>query len=421
MEPIINEKKELNFLEKDIIEAVNQYPTPFHIYNGDKIKENGELLMNSFKKYFPNYRNYFAVKATPNPSILSLLKEIGMGVDCSSLAELILSEKVGFKNEEIMFTSNNTKSEEYKKAYELGSIINLDDYTQIEYLYESLGGVMPELISFRYNPGPLKKGNDIIGNPKDAKFGLTSDDLEKAYNKAKELGVKRFGLHCMVASNELDLDYFEETARLLFSTISKLIKSCGITFEMVNLGGGIGIPYRPNQIAVDYLKLTEKISNAYKELIVEVEGLPKLNVVTECGRVITGPYGVLVTKAIHSKSTYKEYIGVDACMVNLMRPGMYGAYHHITVLNPTDPNSFETYDVVGSLCENNDKFCIDRSLPKIHRGDTLVIHDTGAHGHSMGFNYNGKLRSAEYLLLNNSINCIRRAETFDDLFSTLNF
>ncbi|EGC38930.1 hypothetical protein DICPUDRAFT_45522 [Dictyostelium purpureum] len=423
MEPKIDEvlNKELNFNIEDIKKASNLYPTPFHFYNGDKIVENGKSLMTNFQQYFPNYKNYFAVKATPNPSILKILKEqTGMGVDCSSLAELLLSEKVGFKGEEIMFTSNNTKENEYKKAYELGAIINLDDITQIEYLYSSLGNVMPELLSFRYNPGPLKSGNDIIGNPKDAKFGLTGDDLQNAYNKAKELGVKRFGLHCMVASNELDIDYFEETARLLFSTVATLSKQCGIQFEMVNLGGGIGIPYRPHQVAVNYQKLTERIYKAYKELILDA-GLPQMNVVTECGRVITGPYGALITRAIHSKSTYKEYIGVDACMADLMRPGMYNAYHHVTVIDPKDPSKLKQYDLVGSLCENNDKFCVDRTLPEINRNDLIVIHDSGAHGHSMGFNYNGKLRSAEYLLLNNEIKLIRRAETYEDLFATLNF
>lgn len=406
------------FTEQQINDAVSKYQTPFHLYNGDLIQSNAKSMLTSFRQYFSDYTNYFAVKATPNPHIMRILKDCGMGVDCSSMAELLLSEKVGFKNSEIMFTSNNTPAEEYIKAYELGAVINLDDITQIDYLRESLGGKMPDLISFRYNPGPLKKGNAIIGEPQEAKFGLTSKDLTEAYSKAKQYGVKRFGLHCMVASNELDVHYFEETAKLLFSTVADLSRQLDIEFEMVNLGGGVGIPYRPGQQCVDYNSLTSLIHAAYTEYITN-KGFKPLKVVTECGRVITGPYGVLVTKALHSKSTYKEYIGVDACMANLMRPGMYGSYHHITVVNPKDSTQTQTYDIVGSLCENNDKFAVNRVLPKIHRGDILVIHDAGAHGHSMGFNYNGKLRSAEYIYESNTFKCIRRAETYQDLFSTL--
>ncbi|KAF2076709.1 hypothetical protein CYY_001966 [Polysphondylium violaceum] len=421
MEPTIIVEKEMIFTEQQIKEAVDKYPTPFHMYHGDLIQSNAQSMLNSFRKHFSDYTNYYAVKAAPNPYLMKLLKDCGMGVDCSSMAELLLSEKVGFKNNEIMFTSNNTPAEEYIKAYELGAVINLDDITQIDYLRESLGGKMPDLISFRYNPGPLKKGNAIIGEPQEAKFGLTGNDLPLAYAKAKEYGVKRFGLHCMVASNELDVHYFEETAKLLFSTVAQLSDQLGIEFEMVNLGGGVGIPYRPGQNRIDYDRLTSLIHKAYTEMIIN-KGLKPLKVVTECGRVITGPYGVLVTKALHSKSTYKEYIGVDACMANLMRPGMYGSYHHITVVSPQDPGQTQKYDIVGSLCENNDKFAIDRVLPKISRGDILVIHDTGAHGHSMGFNYNGKLRSAEYVYHQQSatpFKCIRRAETYQDLFSTL--
>eukprot|EP01132_Coremiostelium_polycephalum_P000923 gene923-1166_t len=414
------EEKSLIFSKDQIKDAVSKFPTPFHYYNGDKIVENANYVLSEFRKYLPSYTNYFAVKATPNPTIIKLLKQCGMGVDCSSMAELLISEMVGLKNEEIMFTSNNTPAEEYRKAYELGAIINLDDITQIDYLYNSLGGKMPELISMRYNPGPLKEGNVIIGNPQDAKFGLTREHLSLAYTKLKQLGVKRFGLHCMVASNELDVYYFEETARLLFSTVAQLSEELNIHFELVNLGGGIGIPYRLGQQPVDISKLTALINQAYKELILD-RGLPQVRIVTECGRVITGPYGCLITKAVHSKSTYKEYIGVDACMANLMRPGMYGAYHHITVLDPKDPSQLKKYDVVGSLCENNDKFAVDRQLPAINSDDILVIHDTGAHGHSMGFNYNGKLRSAEYLYYNNQILCIRRAENYQDLFSTLEY
>ncbi|KYQ94088.1 group IV decarboxylase [Tieghemostelium lacteum] len=421
----MNDHKEMVFTEKEIRDVLSHHHTPIHYYHGDKMVENAKSMMTNFQRYFPTYTNYFAVKATPNPHLMKLLRDVGMGADCSSMAELVLSEKVGFRGEEIMLTSNNTPKEEYQKAFELGAIINLDDYTQIEYLYESLGGKMPELISFRYNPGPLKKGNDIIGKPEEAKFGFTREGLVRGYKKLQELGVQRFGLHCMVASNELHVDYFEETANLLFKTVRELTQELNIHFELVNLGGGIGIPYKPDQKPIDFQELTDLIHQSYQTNIIQHGLKPLKKLVTECGRVITGPYGVLITKAIHSKSTYKEYIGVDACMANLMRPGMYGAYHHITVIKNQTPSSSpistKTYDIVGSLCENNDKFAIDRELPEIVRDDILVIHDSGAHGHSMGFNYNGKLRSAEYLLLQNNIKCIRREETFDDLFATLTF
>ncbi|GAM18558.1 hypothetical protein SAMD00019534_017330 [Acytostelium subglobosum LB1] len=421
-----SEKKKCIFSREQVNDAIEVAGdiTPFHLYNGDMMLDNAKAFVSAFQHHFQTYTNYFAVKATPNPHILSLLKTAGMGVDCSSMAELLLAEKVGFKGEEIMFTSNNTPKKEYQKAFELGAIINLDDITQIEYLRESLDGRLPELVSLRYNPGPLKSGNAIIGKPQDAKFGLTRQQLTEAYTLLKQLGVTRFGLHCMVASNELQLEYFEETAALLFRTIVELSTELAIPFELVNLGGGIGIPYHPDQPAVDYTLLTSLIAGQYKK-IVQGAGLPYAlpRIVTECGRCVAGPFGCLVTRAIHSKSTYKEYIGVDACMANLMRPGMYGAYHHITVMVPEDEESrpLKSYDIVGSLCENNDKFATGRLLPEIKRNDVLVIHDTGAHGHSMGFNYNGKLRSAEYILLNGRYTCIRRAETYDDLFGTLDF
>ncbi|EFA85973.1 group IV decarboxylase [Heterostelium album PN500] len=408
-------------IKKSIVTADNI--TPFHLYHGDRILENGKKMLSAFRQYFPSYTNFFAVKATPNPHILSLLKSIGMGVDCSSLAELLLAEKVGLKGNEIMFTSNNTPKSEYIKAYELGATINLDDITQIDYLHDALGGKMPEMVSLRYNPGPLKNGNCFIGKPQEAKFGLTGEQLFEAYAKLKSLGVSRFGLHCMVASNELKLEYFEETAVLLFETLVAVAKKLDIGFEMVNLGGGIGIPYRLDQTAVDFYRLAQLIDGQFQKIVVPAQLKQLPSIVTECGRVVTGPYGVLVTKAIHSKSIYREYIGVDACMANLMRPGMYNAYHYMSVLDSEkrDDQTTKKYDIVGSLCENNDKFAVDRELPVISRDDVIIIHDTGAHGHSMGFNYNGKLRSAEYILLGDQIKCIRRAETYDDLFRTLDF
>eukprot|EP01133_Synstelium_polycarpum_P001469 gene1469-1706_t len=338
------------------------------------------------------------------------------------MAELLLAEKVGFTSDSIMFTSNNTPANEYVKAFELGAIINLDDITQIDYMLQALDGKVPSIVSLRYNPGPLKGGNAIIGVPSEAKFGLTRVQLTEGYNRLRALGVARFGLHCMVASNELSPEYFAETASILFSAAAEIISETGITIELVNLGGGIGIPYRPEDRKIDMPTLASLLATQYLTYFGDRKDI---RVVTECGRVVTGPYGVLLTRAVHSKSTYKEYIGVDASMANLMRPGIYGAYHHVTVLddNYCAKSMFSphlaTYDIVGSLCENNDKFVVDRQLPSIKRGDLLVIHDTGAHGHSMGFNYNGKLRSAEYLLLNNEIKCIRRAETYDDLFTTI--
>ncbi|HEX2924485.1 MAG TPA: diaminopimelate decarboxylase [Chloroflexota bacterium] len=410
--------KTLPFTAEQIARIVEQYPTPFHIYDEKGIKENARRLKSAFEGIH-GFKEYFAVKALPNPYILKLLKDEGFGTDCSSLPELLLSEKVGIVGENIMFTSNDTPTEEFAKAKELGAIINLDDFSHIAFLERTTG--IPELICFRYNPGPLKKGNAIIGNPEEAKYGFTREQLFEGYRIMKEKGVKRFGLHTMVASNELDYAYFVETAALLFDLVVELNRKLGIRFEFVNIGGGIGIPYRLDQEAVPLEKVAAGIKKAYTEKI-EANGLAPLKLFMECGRIITGPYGYLVTRVRHIKNTYKDYVGTDACMANLMRPGMYGAYHHITVLGKENRPAEHKYDVTGSLCENNDKFAIDRMLPEVEVGDTLVIHDTGAHGYAMGFNYNGKLRSAELLLREDGqVIQIRRAETVSDYLATLDF
>lgn len=413
-------KKSLPFNKKQIEEIIKKYPTPFHIYDEIGIRENAQKLYKAFD-WAPGFKNYFAVKANPNPHLVKIVKEENMGVDCSSLTELIIAEKLGFKGEEIMFTSNNTKKEEFKKAKQLGAIINLDDITHIKILEQSAG--IPNIICFRYNPGPLRKnkGNVIIGNPQDAKYGLTHDQLIEGCKIMKDLGVKRFGLHTMVASNELNKEAFVETAQMLFDLVIEISQKLDIKFEFVNLGGGIGIPYKPDQKEVDLSYVSKEIKKLYQQKIIK-NNLDPLTIVMECGRMVTGPFGFLVTTVINQKHIYKEYIGVDACMSNLMRPGMYGAYHHQTILGKEDKPKNYTYDVVGSLCENNDKFSIDRKLPKIEIGDILVIHDTGAHGYSMGFQYNGKLRSAELLIKpDGKVEQIRRAETVDDYFATLDF
>jgi diaminopimelate decarboxylase len=394
------------------------YPTPFHIYDEKAIRQAARSLKQAFA-WVDHFTNYFALKALPNPYILQILKQEGLGVDCSSLPELLLAEKVGLTGEDIMFTSNDTPAEEYRKAKELGAIINVDDISHIDFLEKYVG--LPDLLSFRYNPGPLREGNAIIGNPKDAKYGLTYDQLLSAYAIAKKKGVKGFGLHAMLASNELHPQYFIETANMLFEALIDITQKVGIRFSFVNLGGGIGIPYRPEQTAFDLQAFSQAVEQLYQRKIVQ-NNLHPVNIVMECGRLITGPHGYLVTAAIHEKETYKNYIGLDASMANLMRPALYGAYHHITVLGKEQQPAAYQYDLVGSLCENFDKFAIDRDLPKIEIGDIVVIHDTGAHGHAMGFNYNSKLRSAELLLKENGdIQLIRRAETVDDYFSTLDF
>lgn len=411
-------QKQLPFTKDQLEKIIQTHSTPFHIYNEQALRENARKVNTVFSR-LPGFKEFFAVKATPNPSILKILKEERFGVECASLAELLLVEKIGFLGEEILFTSNSPLAEEYETARRLGAIINLDDISHISFLEQHAG--LPDLISFRYNPGSLRSGNAIIGNPEDAKFGLTREQLFQAYTLAKNKGIKRFGLHTMIVSNELNPEYFIATARMLFELVVELSKDLDIQFEFVNLGGGIGIPYQPEQDTVDLSVISRGIEKAYQEIIV-ANNLHPLQIYMENGRMITGPYGYLVTRVLHKKDIYKQYIGVDASMANLMRPGMYGAYHHITIMGKeNNPNDY-LYDVTGSLCENNDKFAVDRKLPEIEIGDLLVIHDTGAHGHAMGFNYNGKLRSAELLLQESGdVALIRRAETIDDYFATLTF
>lgn len=411
--------KKIPFSKEQIEKIIEKHPTPFHIYDEKAIRENAKRFYSAFSWVPGGFKNYFAVKALPNPYIMKILKEEGMGADCSSLPELLLSEKAGIKNEDILLTSNDTPASEYKKAYDMGAVINLDDITHIPFLEKSAG--IPELICFRYNPGPLKKGNTIIGSPEEAKYGFTVEQLIKGYTIMKEKGKKRFGLHTMVASNELNPDYFIETACILFDLVVEISQKVGIKFEFVNLGGGIGIPYKLDQKPVDLEYVSAGIKKAYDEKIAAA-GLPPLRIVMECGRIVTGPYGYLVTRAIHKKEIYKNYIGLDACMANLMRPALYGAYHHITNMDNPDGKQDFVYDITGSLCENNDKFAVDRNMPETKPGDLLVIHDSGAHGYAMGFNYNGKLRSAELLLKpDGTAQQIRRAETVDDYFATLDF
>lgn len=412
---------EKNFpLNKEQLEQLTQsYETPFYLYDEKAIRENMRRFTKAFS-IFPSFKEYFAVKACPNPYIMKILKNEGCGADCSSLPELILAENAGMQGEEVMFTSNETPAKEYIYANLKGNIINLDDITHIDFLDATLGG-LPELISFRYNPGPLKAGNALIGKPEEAKYGLTREQIFEAYKICKDRGVKRFGLHTMVASNELNPDYFVETAQLLFTLAVELKEKVGVSVEFVNLGGGIGIPYRPEQVAVDYDYVAKGIKAVYDKTIVPA-GLDPLKICWECGRPITGPYGWLVTRALHQKHIYREYIGVDASMADLMRPGMYGAYHEVTVSGKEAAAKTETYDVVGSLCENCDKFAVQRQLPKIDIGDLLIIHDAGAHGRAMGFNYNAKLRCGELLLREDgSVVQIRRKETVDDYFATLDF
>ncbi len=396
-----------------------RYETPFYLYDEKAIRENIRRFTKAFS-IFPGFKEHFAVKACPNPYILKILRSEGCGADCSSLPELILAENAGIAGEDVMFTSNETPAKEYIYANLKGNIINLDDITHIPFLEKTLG-FLPEILSFRYNPGPLKEGNAIIGKPEEAKYGLTEEQIFEAYKICKEKGVKRFGLHTMVASNELNPDYFVETATLLFNLAAKVKEKVGITFEFINLGGGLGIPYKPGDKAVDYDYIARGIKDAYDAIVVPA-GLDPLKIYWECGRPITGPYGWLVTRAIHEKHIYRDYIGVDASMADLMRPGMYGAYHEVTVSGKENAPKNKVYDVVGSLCENCDKFAVQRPLPEIQIGDLLIIHDAGAHGRAMGFNYNAKLRCGELLLRQDgSVVEIRRRETIDDYFATLDF
>ena len=411
-------EKKLPFTKEVIEKIIEKYPTPFHIYDEKGIRAYAKRFLKAFS-WNEGFKEYFAIKATPNPYLMKILRNEGFGIDCSSIAELELAEKIGMRGEEIMFTSNDTPAIEYQKAVELGAIINLDDIAHIQYLDENVG--LPELVCCRYNPGSLKEGNAIIGHPEEAKYGFTRSQLFEGYQLLIDKGVKRFGIHTMVASNELDKDYFAGTAQILFELIADLSKKLNISFEFANLGGGIGIPYKPDQIEVNLEKMSERIKTNYDKYILG-NGLKPLKLYFESGRAITGPYGYLVSKVLHIKNTYKKYAGLDSCMANLMRPALYGSYHHISVPGKEDVATKIMYDVTGSLCENNDKFAINRVLPKLTSGDIIVIHDTGAHGHSMGFNYNGKLRSAELLIREDGeVVQIRRAETMDDYFSTLDF
>jgi diaminopimelate decarboxylase len=405
----------LNFVEK----LTEQYPTPFYLYDERTLRRTARQFKDAFA-WNAGFKEYFAVKANPNPAILQILKSENFGGDCSSLPELVLCERVGITGENIMFTSNNTPQREFIKASELGAIINLDDITHIDFLEKCLGGSLPEVLSFRWNPGNLREVQSVIGNPVEAKFGLTTEQMFETYRIAKQRGIKRFGLHTMVASNLLDGDFFVQTARSLFELALDILRETGVRIEFLNLGGGFGIAYRPDQTPLDIRKVGEGICEEYDKQIASSD-LAGMNIFTESGRFIAAESGTLITRVIHEKNIYKRYVGVDACMANLMRPGMYGAYHHLTVLGKEKSLPVETVDVVGSLCENCDKFAVNRDLPEINIGDLLAIHDAGAHGHSMGFQYNGKLRCAELLVQEDgTVRLIRRAETLDDYFATLN-
>ena len=410
-------KDTLSFDSNYIYQAVKQFWTPFHLYDEAWILNN---LQELFDAFWPIawFREYYAVKTCPNPYIMEILYHAWCGMDCSSLWELLLCEAVWIRWENIMFTSNNTQVSEYKKAQELWAIINFDDITHIKYFQKHIWE-LPELVCFRYNPGPLKSWNVIIWNPEDAKYWLTLEQIYEAYTICKSAWVKRFGLHTMVASNELEVSYFLETVEILFELASNIEKKVWIQFEFINLWGWIGIPYKPESHKVDISILSNWIQNIYKKYFQEKS---QPNIVMECGRYITWPYWYLVAQAIHTKDIYKKYIWVDACMAHLMRPGMYGAYHHISVIWKEHLTKNHVYDIVWSLCENNDKFAIDRKLPQIDVWDILVIHDTWAHGFAMGFNYNAKLRSKEILLKQNGeLQLIRRDENYKDLFATLNY
>ena len=413
------EKKPFATREK-LEEIAKEYPTPFHLYDEKGIRENARALKEAFS-WNPGFKEYFAVKATPNPFILKILQDMGCGTDCSSETELMLSKACGFTGHDIMFSSNDTPPEEFKMADELGAIINLDDFTHIACV-EKVLDTFPETMSCRFNPGGLFRiSNDIMDNPGDSKYGMTEEQLTEAFRILKDKGVKHFGIHAFLASNTVTNEYYPLLAKILFELAVRVKNAAGVHIAFINLSGGIGIPYRPDQEPNDIRVIGDGVRKVYEEVLVPA-GMGDVAIFTELGRFMLGPYGALVTRAIHEKHTYKEYIGVDACAVNLMRPAMYGAYHHITVMGKENAPCDHKYDVTGSLCENNDKFAIDRMLPKIDMGDLLVFHDTGAHGFSMGYNYNGKLRSAEVLLKEDgTTQLIRRAETPEDYFATLDF
>ncbi len=410
-------KKEAFVTKEQIEEIAKTHPTPFHIYDEKGIRENAQALREAFS-WNKGFKEYFAVKATPNPFLIDILREYGCGCDCSSLTELMLSTAMGMEGKDIMFSSNDTPAEEFVYAAKIGATINLDDITHIDFLEKTIGR-LPETISCRYNPGGLFKiTTDIMDNPGDAKYGFTTEQLFEGFRILKERGVRHFGIHAFLASNTVTNEYYPALARTLFEVAVKLRNETGADIRFINLSGGIGIPYRPDQEPNDIRAIGEGVRKVYEEVLVPA-GMGDVAIYTELGRFMMGPYGQLVVKAIHEKHTHKEYVGVDACAVNLMRPAMYGAYHHITVLGKEDVPCDHQYDITGSLCENNDKFAVDRMLPKIDMGDYLVIHDTGAHGFSMGYNYNGKLKSAELLLKEDgSVQLIRRAETPKDYFAT---
>lgn len=405
--------------KEQLDEIIKEFPTPFHIYDEKGIRENARKLKEAFS-WNKGFKEYFAVKANPNPYIISILKEEGCGVDCSSLTELILAQALGYSGEEIMFSSNATPAEEFIKAAELKGTINLDDFTHIEFL-DKLTGI-PETISCRYNPGgTFEIANGIMDNPGDAKYGFTKEQMIEGFKLLKEKGAKYFGIHSFLASNTISNEYYPNLAGILFNLAVELRDKTGVEIKFINLSGGIGIPYKPEEKANDIMVIGQGVRKAFEEILVPA-GMGDIAIYTELGRYMLAPYGHLVSTAIHEKHIYKEYIGLDACAVDLMRPAMYGSYHHITVMGKEDAPKNHKYDVTGSLCENNDKFAIDRMLPKIDMGDLIVIHDTGAHGYAMGYNYNGKLKSAELLLKEDkTVKMIRRAERPEDYFATLDF
>ena len=395
-------------------------PTPYHLYDEKGIRENARKLNEAFS-WNPGFKEYFAVKATPNPSIMQILQEEGCGMDCSSLTELMLCQRIGISGEDIMFSSNDTPAEDFRLAAKLGAIINLDDFTHIDFLEKTIGYI-PKKISVRFNPGGyFEIANSIMDNPGDAKYGMTREQVFEAARVLKEKGVEEMGIHAFLASNTTTNAYYPTLARQLFELAVEVQNTTGMPVTFVNLSGGVGVPYRPEDKAADILLIGQGVKQAFEEVLVPA-GMGNVKLCSELGRFMLAPYGCLITKAVHEKHTHKEYIGVDACACDLMRPAMYGAYHHITVAGKENAVCDHLYDVVGSLCENNDKFAVDRMLPEVEMGDFLIIHDTGAHGHAMGYNYNGKLRSAEILLQEDgSIRMIRRAETPADYFATLEF
>ncbi len=415
--------KKTPFIEKEALEAITKnYPTPFHLYDEEGIRNNAKALQKAFS-WNKGFREYFAVKATPNPQILKILQEEGCGVDCSSLTELMMSDRCGFSGEDIMFSSNETPAEEFVLAEKLGSIINLDDITHIDFLQKTIGKI-PKKISLRYNPGGVfslgesKEGFQVMDNPGESKYGLTRPQMTEAFKRLKEMGAEEFGIHAFLASNTISNEYYPALAANLFQLAVELKEETGCHITFINLSGGVGVPYRPEQSTNDIAVIGEGVKKAY-ETILTPAGMGDVAICTELGRFMLAPYGHLVTRVVHEKHIHKEYIGVDACASNLMRPAIYGAYHHITVMGKEDAACDHKYDVVGALCENSDKFAVDRMLPEIAIGDLIVIHDTGAHGHAMGYQYNGRLRSAEVLLCpNGETKLIRRAETPDDYFAT---